>query len=120
MCYNDWQPLGDLSHPSENRVFLKGTTVVKFYDLEHQQIYVPNQWLINETRALPALELQALTADGRIVALKYASIEGDHKPQALWQFANVAKILASIQWKEYVHGDVRKVDVTSPTDQIEL
>ena len=37
----------------------------------------------------------------------YAYIEGDHEPQELWQFANVANILASIHEKRYVHGDVR-------------
>ena len=81
MTSNDWQTLGDLSKPSDHRVFLQeGTTVVKFYDLRQQPSYVPNNLLINETLALPELKLQPLTGDGRIVALKYAYIEGDHKP----------------------------------------
>lgn len=107
MTSNDWQPLGDHSEPSHHRVFLQeGTTVVKFYDSENQ-FNVPNDGLINETLALSEVKLQPLTSDGRIVALKYAYIEGDHKPQELWQFANVANILASIHEKGYVHGDVR-------------
>ena len=88
-----------------HRVFLQeSTTVVKFYDLEKQPFNVPNEGLLKE---MGALKVQQLTSDNRIVALTYAYIQGNHKPQELWQFAKVANSLASINAKGYVPGDVR-------------
>ncbi len=87
------------------RIFKKGDSIFKLYGTE-DTCCVELQKLV-----FPDASLTCLSSDGSIRCLKYKFRMGDHEPKNPKQLICAFKQLKMIHDRQYVHGDVRVVNV---------
>ena len=95
------------------RVFKSNGTVYKLYDTELTPSRLPNIEVIQsiDTNYLPDLLLKPLTVDERVMCLQYTYIPGDHTPRSIDQFVCIVNSLKILHEKNYVHSDIRDVNL---------
>ena len=112
MQVDDLQVL-DGHNGRNNHVFKSNGTVYKLYDTEFTRSQSPNIEVIESisTDYLPDLLLTPLTVDNRVMRLQYSFIPGNHTPHSIDQFVCIVKDLEKLHAKNYVHSDIRDVNL---------
>lgn len=111
------EPLKDIAHkPHMVRVFKEGTKVVKYFDTRDvltSSYCKINLDVIKGCEALSNVEELQITADGRIKALCYDFIAGNHtiETASIAHFKGALTTLKKLHKNGIVHGDIRLANI---------
>ena len=113
---------GDHEVLNHRVVKCKTGKVHKFYDTEEYEQAVPNYDLVKRLELLPDVGITSLSKDGRFSRLDYTYLEQDPYKRfpKLKDYVPLLKQLSKLHQEDYVHSDVRTVNIVFTKDGAKL